>query len=139
LLSWIYQEKKLLYCDNFNGYSLFYSEKNPKSERSLEFASLLGSELKNNLFVPTLHHAENISGENRKLVDKAKGIYQFNDLVVLKTTKMPAVLIECGIIVNRNEEILLSNPVYQKMIVLSIRNAVEKFCERTINRLEGMK
>lgn len=139
LSSWIYEGKEFLYCDKFNGYSLFYSRKNHESESSLEFANLLGSELRDNLFVPTLHHAENIKGENRKLVDKEKGIYEYNDLVVLKTTKMPAVLIECGIIVNRNEEILLSNPVYQKMIVLSIRNAVEKFCERTINRLEGMK
>lgn len=130
LLPWIYEGKEFFYCDKFNGYSLFYSERNHESESSLEFAHLLGSELQSNLFVPTLHHAEKIKGENRLLVDKEKGIYEFSDLIVLKTAKMPALLIECGIIVNRNEEILLSNPVYQKMIVLSIRNAVEKFCER---------
>lgn len=130
LSSWVYEGKEYSFCDKFNGYSLFYSERNNEKDNSLEFARLLGSELRSNLFVPTLHHAENIKGENRLLVDKEKGIYEFNDLIVLKTAKMPALLIECGIIVNRNEEILLSNPVYQKMIVLSIRNAVEKFCEK---------
>ena len=39
---------------------------------------------------------------------------------------MPSVLLECGIIVNRDEEILLSNPVYQEMLVLSITRAIEK-------------
>ncbi|HLC15118.1 MAG TPA: N-acetylmuramoyl-L-alanine amidase [Thermodesulfovibrionia bacterium] len=128
LSSWIHKGKQFLYSDEFSGYSIFYSQKNYKPKSSLEFARLLGSELRSNLFVPTLHHAENIKGENRKLVDKEKGIYEFNDLVVLKTATMPSVLIECGIIVNRDEEILLSNPVYQKAIVLSIVNAVEKFC-----------
>lgn len=136
LLSWVYQGKKFLYCDKFNGYSLFYSEMNHQLQSSLEFARLLGSELRSNLFVPTLHHAENIHGENRLLVDKENGIYQFNELIVLKTAEMPAVLIECGIITNRNEEILLSNPVYQKAIVLSIRNAVEEFCERNSTTMD---
>jgi len=130
LSPWIHKGKQFLYSDEFSGYSLFYSQKNQAPKNSLEFARLLGSELRSNLFIPTLHHAENVKGENRKLVDKEKGIYEFNDLVVLKTAKMPAVLIECGIIVNRDEEILLSNPVYQKAIVLSIGNAVKNFCQK---------
>ena len=90
---------KLSYCDLFNGYSLFYSEKNANPRDSLTISRAIGSALQNNLFVPTLHHAEDIEGENRRLVDREKGVYQFDELIVLKTAKMPAVLLECGIIV----------------------------------------
>ncbi len=128
LSSWNYQSERHLYSDLFHGYSLFYSEKNENPESSLVFARLLGTELQNDGFTPTLHHAEKIKGENRELVDKERGIYRFDDLVVLKTAKMPAILLECGIIVNRNEETLLSKPEYQKKLVLSMTRAIEKAC-----------
>ena len=126
LSSWTYQGKNNLYCDNFRGFSIFYSKKSDSAERSLAFAHLLGTELLYIRFAPSLHHAEKIRGENRELIDKEKGIYRFDDLVVLAKSEMPSVLLECGIIVNRDEEILLSNPVYQEMLVLSITRAIEK-------------
>jgi len=125
LQSWDYQEEERLYCDLFQGYSIFYSEKNNAPRKSLQFATLLGKELRRNEFVPTLHHAEPIEGENRELVDKEEGIYRVDDFVVLKTAEMPAVLLECGVILNRDEEILLSNPVYRRVLVSSIINAIE--------------
>ncbi|MDM8558593.1 N-acetylmuramoyl-L-alanine amidase [Candidatus Parabeggiatoa sp. HSG14] len=128
LSSWRYKGKKRFYSDVFQGYSIFYSEKNRQVQRSLSFANLLGAEMRHNLFVPTLHHAEKIKGENRELVNKDKGIYRFDNLVVLKTATMPAVLLEAGLIVNRKEENLLSNPTYQKKLVLSVIAAIEKAC-----------
>jgi N-acetylmuramoyl-L-alanine amidase len=127
LSEWSYQGTKRRYSDVFFGYSVFYSEKNKEMSKSRLFANLLGVELRRNGFVPTLHHAEKIEGEGRDLVDKDKGIYRFDDLVVLKMTNMPAVLLECGIIVNRDEEILLRNSVYQRMLVLSILGAIENY------------
>jgi N-acetylmuramoyl-L-alanine amidase len=129
LSPWRYQGRHRFYSDVFTGYSLFISERNGDGKGSMVFARILGSELRNNCFVPTLHHAEKIRGENRELVDQERGIYKFDDLVVLRSTQMPAVLIEAGLIVNRADEILLRNPVYQKMLVLSITRAVAKFCE----------
>jgi len=127
LSSWTYKGKRQRHCDLFQGYSIFCSEKNGKPEESLAFAHLLGEELLGNGFRPTLHHAEKTEGENRDLLDRKKGIYRFDDLIVLKKTDMPAVLLECGIILNREEEILLSNAAYQKKLVLSVIRAVEKF------------
>lgn len=127
---WIYKEKKLYFCDLFHGYSIFYSEQNIQSKKSLFFAHLLGTALRNNSFIPSLHHAEPIKGENRKLIDPEKGIYRFDDLIVLKNTKMPAILLECGIILNRNEEILLTQQSYKRRIVLSIRQAIKKYIDQ---------
>ena len=129
LSSWIYKEKKYFYCDLFRGYSIFYSNENSEAKKSLAFAQLLGTELLNNDFVPSLHHAEKIKGENRELISKEKGIYRFDDLIILKKSKMPSVLLECGIILNRDEEILLNTLEYQKVLVLSIVSAINKVCE----------
>ena len=129
LSPWIFEGKRLLYSDKFIGYSLFYSEKNKESEHSLTFAKITGTELVNDKFSPTLHHAEKIEGENRELIDKEKGIYRFDDLVVLKTANMPSILLEAGIIVNRKEEMFLSSPKYQKKLVSRIVMAIEEFCK----------
>jgi len=128
LSTWLYGNRELSYSDKFQGYSLFYSEKGRDPENSLFFAKLLGRALLNRYFTPSLHHAEKIKGENRDLIDAQAGIYRFDDLVVLKQATMPAVLLECGIILNRNEEILLSNPVYQNALVSAIVDSIHTFC-----------
>jgi len=128
LLKWFYGGRELLYSDKFQGYSIFYSEEGQAPESSLFFAKLLGRSLLADYFTPSLHHAEKIRGENRELIDPETGIYRFDQLVVLKKATSPAVLLECGIIVNRNEEILLDNPVYQNALVSAVSDAVEKFC-----------
>ena len=52
----------------------------------------------------TLHHAEPIGGENRALLDARCGVYQYDDLVVLKDFRSPAVLFEAAVVVNSDEE-----------------------------------
>jgi len=128
LLKWLYGSRELLYSDKFQGYSIFYSEEGQAPESSLFFAKLLGRSLLSHYFTPSLHHTEKIKGENRELIDPEIGIYRFDKLVVLKKATTPAVLLECGIIVNRNEEILLDNPVYQNALVSAVTEAVETFC-----------
>jgi N-acetylmuramoyl-L-alanine amidase len=46
----------------------------------------------------------------RELIDADAGVYRFDQLVVLKMTRMPAVLIEAGSIINRPEELELGTP-----------------------------
>ena len=80
-------------------------------------------------FSPTLHHAEKIPGEGRNLVDRNLGLYEFDDLVVLKTAAMPAVLLECGVIVNRSEEASLQKPEVQQRIADAAAEAIVKFMQ----------
>jgi len=124
LKKWETDGKIQKYCDDFHGYSIFISRKNPKAAESARFATALGSALLNTGLTPTLHHAEQ---ENRPLLDREKGIYAFDDLVVLKTTKMPAVLLECGVIVNRIEEEKLNTPEYRDRLTNAIEQAISKF------------
>jgi N-acetylmuramoyl-L-alanine amidase len=137
LSAWTFQGKQQFYSDRFHGYSIFYSQKNPFEQASLEFARLLGNGLRAGGFVPTAYHAEKIPGENRQLVDKELGIYRFDDLVVLRTADMPAVLLEAGVIVNREEELRLGEPAYQKKIAAAIGEAVSRFASDAASIAKG--
>jgi N-acetylmuramoyl-L-alanine amidase len=127
LSQWLYQGKILPHCDKFTGYSIFYSDKNRSPLNSLIFAVILGSEMLRAGFCPTLHHAEKFTGGDKDLIDKTRGIYKYNQLIVLKKANMPAVLFECGIIKNSKEELQLGNPKYQQKIVAILFKAIKKY------------
>lgn len=127
LSQWLCQGKILPHCDKFTGYSIFYSEKNGSPLNSLIFAVILGSEMLQSRFCPTLHHAEKFTGGDKDLIDKTRGIYKYNNLVVLKEANMPAALFECGIIKNRNEELQLGDPQYQHKLVAALFKAIKLF------------
>jgi N-acetylmuramoyl-L-alanine amidase len=131
LSPWQCQGKILPYCDKFAGYSVYYSEKNGNPLNSLIFAVILGSEMLKSGFCPALHHAEKFTGADKALIDKTRGIYKYNNLVVLKKAKMPAVLFECGVIKNRNEELQLSDPQYQHRLVAALFKAIKLFCSQS--------
>ena len=88
----------------------------------------LGEELLKAGFTPTLHH---VAQEHRPIIDPEKGVYAFDDLLVLKNAKMAAVLLECGVIVNRNEEQELNSPPYRTKMVGTIEAAIADFAADT--------
>jgi N-acetylmuramoyl-L-alanine amidase len=133
LSQWLWEGKIMPHCDKFTGYSIFYSEINRSPFNSLIFAVILGSEMLQSGFCPTLHHAEKFTGGDKDLIDKTRGIYNYNKLVVLKEANMPAVLFECGIIKNRNEELQLANPHYQDKLVATLFNAIKLFISQPNN------
>jgi N-acetylmuramoyl-L-alanine amidase len=124
LKEWQVGGKTQKYCDDFHGYSIFFSRKNVAQEESLAFAIQLGEALIKAGFAPTLHH---VAQEHRPIIDPSKGVYAFDDLLVLKHAKMPAVLLECGVIVNRNEEQDLNSPKYRERMIGAIENAISNF------------
>lgn len=124
LKTWIDEGVSRQYADDFRGYSVFTSSKNPKAERSRELALAVGAAVFESGLKPTLHHAEPIKGENRTLLDAPTGVYEFTDLVVLKAAPMPAILFECGVIVHREEELLVEEPAYQDLIAHALVKAL---------------
>ena len=129
LKEWEVNGKTQLHSDKFKGFSIFVSRRNPKFAESRQFARLLGEAMVARGFSPTLHHAERIPGEGRNLLNEDFGLYEFDDLVVLKTAAMPAVLLECGVIVNRNEEASLQTPEIQHRIADAAADAIMRFLQ----------
>jgi N-acetylmuramoyl-L-alanine amidase len=131
---WAHAGENHFYSDRFTGHSLFVSRTNPKPAESLIFAHLLGIALKDQGLVYTNHHLEDVAGERRNLLDPEAGVYRYDDLVVLTQTKMPAVLLEAGIIVNRDEELLLETPEHRNRIAQAMLGAASDFCAKQQGR-----
>jgi N-acetylmuramoyl-L-alanine amidase len=129
LQKWTYEGKEHNYCDRFKGHSLFVSHDNNEYNDSLQFARTLGLLLKSKGMQYAPHYVEKFMGRRqRQLVDAEAGVYRFDNLVVLRSTNMPAVLFEAGSIINRDEELLMANPEHQAMIAATVTTAVENFC-----------
>lgn len=125
---WEWGRHRQFYSDQFSGYGLFVSEQNPAFADSLRVAEKIADGLLLAGLTPSLHHAEAIAGENRPLLNMARGIYRYDNLIVLKYATIPAVLLEAGIIVNRAEELKLRQPAYQDKIAAAVAAAVEGYC-----------
>ena len=125
---WEYQGQLYPYSDIFKGWSLFISNHNSQPKNSFKFASLLANALLKHGLPFSTHHAMAIKGEGRRFVDMDKGIYQFDNLIVLKGVHAPAVLLEAGVIVNRDEETQLSSINRQSAISESVSKAVDEYC-----------
>jgi N-acetylmuramoyl-L-alanine amidase len=132
--TWIHQGQRQRYSDRFKGYSLFISADNKAFEGSEMFARYLGQALRDGGFAPTLHHAEAIPGENRLLLDEYLGIYRYDELQLLRSAKIPALLMEAGVIINRDEEVLLRDPAYQNALVKAIMQAVDTYAQQRCRR-----
>jgi N-acetylmuramoyl-L-alanine amidase len=126
---WEFDGQPRSFSDRFKGHSIFVSSNNRKQAASLSFASALGQELKGRGLEYTPHYMQSMMGPwRRTLVNAEVGVYRYDQLIVLRTTRMPAVLLEAGSIVNREEELLLASPERQRLIAESVVSAVEKFC-----------
>jgi N-acetylmuramoyl-L-alanine amidase len=129
LEQWEYEGQPQFFSDRFKGHSIFVSLDNAQSKASLDFAKLLGTELKEQGLQYTPHYTEAFMGSRRRrLLDKNAGVYRFDQLYVLRASQTPAVLLEAGNIKNRDEEVLLGTPEHRALIARAAVAAVEKFC-----------
>lgn len=124
LSSWEGGGETFLYSDRFSGFSLFVSRLNSHTEASLKCASAIGAALRSAGFVPSRYHADPIVGENRPFADEANGVHYFDNLAVLKTASIPALLFEAGVIVNRDEELRMRDPAVRLRIAGAVLSAV---------------
>jgi N-acetylmuramoyl-L-alanine amidase len=126
---WELDDQKNWYSDRFRGHSIFVSYDNGERNKSLAFARLLGQRLKARGLQFTPHYAKAFMGRwRRDLVDADAGVYRYDQLIVLRATRMPAVLLEGGSIVNREEELAMGTPERRALIAAAVLDAVEGFC-----------
>jgi N-acetylmuramoyl-L-alanine amidase len=131
LSQWMYQGKQYRHGEKFKGYSLFISQKTAHKKANTRLAYHLADSLLNQQFIPSLHHAMPIKGEHRRLINRQRGIYAFPELAVLRTAKMPAILVECGVIINKDEELLLSDDAYQQKIAQSLADGIVAYLKNS--------
>jgi N-acetylmuramoyl-L-alanine amidase len=129
LETWQYEGQENHFSDRFSGYATFVSNDNPGRAGSLAFGRFLGKELQSRGLHYTPHYTLPLMGRHRhELLDAAAGVYRYDQLVVLRETRMPAVLLEAGSIVNRQEELELATPDRRLLIAQAAAAAVEDFC-----------
>jgi N-acetylmuramoyl-L-alanine amidase len=126
---WEYAGLKNEFNDDYPGYAIFISNENADPAGSLMFGSMLGQQLERRGLHYTPHYTLALMGHRRRiLVDAEAGVYRYDQLIVLRQTRMPAVLLEAGSIVNRQEEVELTTPERRSLTSAAIAAAVANFC-----------
>jgi len=138
LQNWDYQGQPNRYNDDYPGYALFISNDNADRAGSLAFGRLLGLALQARGLHYTPHYTLPLMGHRRReLLDAEAGVYRYDQLIVLRLTRMPAVLLEAGSIVNRDEELALGTPERRAITSAAIAAAVEDFCQARARPVGG--
>ena len=126
---WLFEGRQHIFSDRFKGHSIFVSHQNSRFAASLLFGRMLGQQLKAHGLQYTPHYTEKFMGHRqRQLLDAEAGVYRYDQLIVLKNTRMPAVLLEAGSIINRDEELVMETPERQGLIAAAVVDAVDAFC-----------
>jgi N-acetylmuramoyl-L-alanine amidase len=129
LENWEFEGKKSHFSDRFSGYSVFVSRNNPDFKTSLSFAELVAKEMKAQGLQYAQQYTQAIMGRyQHPLLNKETGVYSYDQLVVLRSTRMPAVLLEAGSITNRDEELKMDSPERRDIISGAVVAAAKEFC-----------
>lgn len=133
--TWTYEGEERRFSDRFHGHSIFISNLNAKRRDSLAFARQLGLQLKAHGLQYTSQYTLPIMGRRRRqLIDAEAGVYRYDRLVVLKDSRIPAVLLEAGSIINRDEELAMATPERQAVISAAITDAAKAYCAEAMPR-----
>src|SRR5262245_19927528 len=129
LEQWEFEGEPHDFSDRFSGHSIFISYDNSDLAGSLLFARMLGSQLQKRGLKYTPHYTNPIMGHRQRLlIDAQVGVYRYDQLLVLRDTDMPAVLLEAGSIINREEELRMGSIERQALISAAVTDAIESFC-----------
>jgi len=130
LEDWEFEGKKRHFSDRFSGYSVWVSRNNPDFKTSLSFAELVAKEMKAQGLDYAHQYTQAIMGRyQHPLLNKETGVYSYDELIVLRKTRMPAVLLEAGSIINRDEELKMESPERRDIISNGVAAAVKEFCD----------
>ena len=120
------KQRLLPRANEFSGFSLFVSRTNPSAGRSLACASAIGRQLRESDFRPSRYHADAVLGESRPFADEENGVHYYDNLAIAKTAAMPAVLVEAGVIVNREEDKRMLDPRVRARIAAAIAQGISE-------------
>jgi N-acetylmuramoyl-L-alanine amidase len=123
------KERFLPEADRFSGFALFISKLNPKPEQSLACASVIGARLRGAGLTPSRYHADPVRGEARPFADEENGVHYYDNLAVGRSAAMASVLVEAGVIVNREEEKRMRDPQVRARIARAVAEGAAECLE----------
>ncbi|GHD65878.1 N-acetylmuramoyl-L-alanine amidase [Jeongeupia chitinilytica] len=123
LSTWTVAGKPQRYSDISHGYSVFVSPDNPHYAESYACAEAVGSAMKRAGFAPNLHHVMNDAGEGYVVLDPELAVYR-SSLVVVKYATVPALLLEAGVIINRDEALTMKQPATRRRVADAVASAM---------------
>ena len=124
------KERLLPQAERFAGFSLFVSRANSFPAQSLACASAIGARMRASGFTPSRHHADPVIGESRPFADEANGVHYYENLAVARGAAMASVLVEAGVIVNREEDQRMRDPAVRGRIAAAIAGGVRECLTR---------
>ena len=127
--SWEYNGKDCKYCDTHQGYGLYISSKNSRYTESKILAAMIGQSMRNNNMRPNSINSKSNGDTLRRLLDREIAMYNYKDLIVLKSSDIPSVLIENGVLSHRKEEQNLNDESYRLNIIKSIAQGILAYQE----------
>jgi len=114
------KQRLLPQADRFAGFALFISRSNPFAAKSLVCASSIGARLREGGFTPSRYHADAELGESRPFADESNGVHYYDNLAVGRSAAMASVLVEAGVIVNREDERRMRDPEVRRRIAAAV-------------------
>ena len=131
LEDWEFDGKKGRFSDRFSGYSVFVSNNNPEFKTSLSIAELVAKEMKGQGLKYAQQYSQPVMGKHQHpLLNKETGVYSYDKLIVLKKTRMAAVLLEAGSIINRDEELRMDSAEHRNIVSSVVATAIKEYCDR---------
>lgn len=112
----------------FNVFFMRNPERPLKTERSFNFAKMVGEEFVKLNQVPSTYHTPDYepSCQSCKIEDRNLGVMS-RTLGVLRETKMPSVLVEVTNLRIEKEEINANNPAHQAQIVQALKASIKNY------------
>ena len=114
------KERLLPQADGSPAFRFSFRDSIPRLEKSLACASAIGAKLRAAGFTPSRYHADPVLGESRPFADEANGVHYYDNLAVARTAAMASVLVEAGVIVNREEERRMRDPEVRRRIAAAV-------------------
>lgn len=139
LAPWAHDGKTYRASQQISGFSIFVSRSNPQHGAALRYAEAIGSAWRAAGHKPTLHHAADIEGERRTLLRPDIGVY-LAPFAVIDRTRIPALLLEVGVLINPDEEAWLLAPANRQVLQAALLASLAGVACRPVEpRLEAAR
>lgn len=89
-----------------------------------------GGKYTSNIYDESNKCAQIIKNEMEQAGIQLNGIFERNDLTGFNWSKVPVVLVEMGFLSNYNEDLMMSNPEYQRKMMQSVADGLELYLKK---------